>query len=114
MVAVERDLYYITSWVDLNSVGPISQGELKLAKHNLAVLGLEGDAHLETLVLNLLHTPEGRDVVGEGGRVVAGKNLGRVRRACPWWSSRQTARPDVQRTPPGSQRRSPARGQSLY
>ena len=34
--------------------------------------GLEGDAHLEELVLNLLHALKGRVVGGQGGHVVVG------------------------------------------
>ena len=45
----------------------VLQGELELAGHDLLVPGVEGDAHLEVLVLDLLHALEGQDVgAGQG------------------------------------------------
>ena len=43
---------------------PYSGGELKLAGRDPPVPGLEGGAHLEALILDLLHALEGQGVGG--------------------------------------------------
>ena len=48
----------------------VLRGELELARCDLLVPGLEGDTHLEALVLDLLHALEGQGVGGRGGHVV--------------------------------------------
>ena len=47
--------------VDLDNVDPVLSSELDLVGHNLPVLGLELDSHLEALVLDLLHVLRGLD-----------------------------------------------------
>ena len=51
-------------------VDPVLWSELELAGRNLLVPDLEWDAHLEALVLDLLHALEGRGVGGQGGHEV--------------------------------------------
>ena len=51
---------------------------------------LEWGAHLEELVLDLLHALEGQDMGGEGGHIVVGKlcvlfNTGLDGAWCPGW-----------------------------
>ena len=69
------DLHDDQVLVNLDGFDPVLQGKLELAGHNLLVLGLEWDAHLEALVLDLLHVPKGWGVGGQGDHVVVAQLL---------------------------------------
>ena len=77
------DLHDNQVLVDLDSVDPVHRGKLKLAGCNLPVLGLEWDAYIEALVLNLLHVLDGQDVGGQGGAYSGRTAPGRTQGACP-------------------------------
>jgi len=64
------DLHDHEVLVDLGGIEAEEGSELELVGGDLAVAGLEGNAKLEALVLDLLHACKGGSGRGEGGHVV--------------------------------------------
>ena len=77
-----NDLHDDQVLVDLDSVHPVLWGKLKLAGCNLTVPGLERDAHLEALMLGLLHAL-GPGCVWSEGPCSGCTAPGCTRGACP-------------------------------